>query len=248
MSVLVKEVHKNVLYVKLNRLEKLNALNSQLIDEIDDIVRNLDKSTKVVVFYGGEKAFSAGVDIAEFSDANSEKIYSLIGNKWQSVSKINVPVICAVSGYVLGGGFELAMMADIIIASDTAKFGLPEINLGLMPGNGGTQRLVQIIGKQRAMKLLFTGETIDASAARKFGIVADVVQGEDLLKYTKYMAEKIAEKSYESLIKIKMAVSAFDDATIVNGLMLEKEGFRSLFFSDFAKNKIKQFLDKQKVN
>ncbi len=245
MSVLTKEVKNNVLYIRINRPEKLNALNTAVIEEIADTVSNIETFIKVVVFCGCENAFSVGVDISEFSDLNQEKIYNLIDDKWQSVSKIRVPVICAVSGYVLGGGFELALMSDIIIAGDTAKFGFPEINLGIMPGNGGTQRLVQTVGKHNAMQMLFTGEMIDAHKAIAMGIVNTVVPQCQLLEYTKNIAEKIAERNYDSLIKIKKAVSIFDNSTIENGLIVEKEEFRSLFFSNFAKDKIKQFLEKQ---
>ena len=244
------DTHKKegVFYVRLSNEAKLNAISQQMVDEFVYLVEKIngDPSIKVVVIKGCPKAFSVGVDINEFDNVTEKQIFGLVNQDWECVSAIKVPVISQVSGFALGGGFELALMTDIIIADETAKFGFPEINLGLMPGNGGTQRLLNLIGKSRAMSLLLTGELIDANTALQYGIISAKVSSDKLENTVDSLAQKISEKSYFSLVKIKECVSGLENDRLSAGIKLEKSNFRSLFFTSESEKSIKAFLSKKK--
>lgn len=239
---------EEVFYIRLSNESKLNALSQQMVDELVLLVEeiNSDQSIKVVVIKGSLKAFSVGVDINEFNNVTANEIFGLVGTNWECVSTIKVPVISQVSGFALGGGFELALMTDIIIADEGAKFGFPEINLGLMPGNGGTQRLLNLVGRSRAMSLLLTGKLIDANTALQYGIISEKVPSDELENTVDSLAQKISEKSYFSLVKIKECVSGLENDRLSVGIKLEKDNFRSLFFTSESQKNIKDFLNKKR--
>lgn len=239
---------KGVFYIKLSNEYKLNAISDQMMNELFCLVEkiNNDSSIKVVVIKGYIKAFSVGVDINQFDNVTEKEIFGLVNQDWECVSTIKVPVISQISGFALGGGFELALMTDIIIADESAKFGFPEINLGLMPGNGGTQRLLNLVGKSRAMSILLTGELIDASMALQYGIISTKVSTNELETVVDSLAQKISEKSYLSLVKIKECVSGLENDRLSAGIKLEKSNFRSLFFTSESEKSIKAFLNKKK--
>ena len=245
-------IKNKVLFIQLIHESKLNALSQKVIDNLYKIVLQLksNKDIKVVVIRGTKKAFSAGVDINEFASSNEGtlKIESLVDEKWSCISEVEIPVIAQVEGLALGGGFELALMADIIVASDTAKFGFPEVNLGLMPGNGGTQKLLQTVGRFQAMKMALTGQMISAQDAYKLGLVTDVVPQTEIDDFVENLAGQISQKSTDSLVKIKRAISALEQSQLAAGLAFEKALFRSLFYTKNAKIGIESFLQKKPPN
>lgn len=234
----------------LNRPEALNALNSQMVKELilalDSL--NQDEGVRCVIITGSERAFSAGADIKEMVNMNSvqmamtEHFFPL----WDKVGRYPKPIVAAVSGFVLGGGLELAMSCDIIIASETAVFGQPEIDIGVMPGGGGTQRLTRAIGKYKAMEMILTGKRINAEDAYKFGLVNAVVPKELFIEEAKKIAKKIAEKSPVAVKLAKAAVNKALEVGLTQGLDFERELFYLLFSSEDKEEGMKAFIEKRK--
>jgi len=210
---IIVEITDHVALIKLNRPEALNALSSQLLRELADAISaaEANDSVLVMIITGSEKAFAAGADIKEMSEKSFVDVYTedLFGAETAIISAARKPIIAAVSGYALGGGCELAMMCDFIIAADTAKFGQPEINLGVIPGIGGTQRLTRFVGKSKAMEMNLTGRFMDAEEAERSGLVSRVVPAKDLMDDVMAVAVKIAEKSPLAVMSAKEAVPKF---------------------------------------
>ena len=235
--------------VTLNRPQQLNALSYGLIKELSTAMEALDRDqeVRVMIVTGGEKVFAAGADIKEMADAGpfDERIQGRLAFR-DRINKISKPVIAAVSGYALGGGCELAMSCDIIIASETARFGQPEINLGTIPGSGGTQRLSRALGKYRAMEMVLAGEQIGASEAQQRGLVNKVVPVELLLEEAKALAEKIAAKPPLAAKLAKEAVLKAFNSPLDEGLEFERKSFYLLFASEDRREGMKAFLEKRK--
>lgn len=236
--------------IRLNRPGSLNALCDNLIKELNqtlDIIEQ-DDQISVVVLTGSEKAFAAGADISEMSDKNFidlvKKDFIL---PWERLSKFRKPIIAAVSGYALGGGCEIAMMCDIIIAADNAKFGQPEINLGTIPAAGGTQRLVKSVGKSKAMEIVLSGDIITALEAKEYGLVSKVVPTQLLLDKSLEIASKIAEKSLPVLIMAKEAVNRSFELSLEEGIKNERRLFQSTFSLTDRKEGMQAFLEKRKA-
>lgn len=226
-------------------------LNDALFEDLIHATSVLDKdeSVRCMVLTGSTpKAFAAGADISEMKSKTFEEVYSTdMFSEWQQVSKLGgTPIIAAVSGYCLGGGSELAMMCDIIVCSKGAKFGQPEINLGIIPGAGGTQRLTRAIGKSKAMHLCLTGDMMTSDEAYASGLVAKVFDEEDLLPESIAMATKIASKGSASLRAAKEAVNAADELSLQEGLRFERRLFHALFATDDQKEGMSAFLEKRK--
>jgi enoyl-CoA hydratase len=237
--------------VRLNRPEQLNALSSQLMGELVGGLENLDddESIRCIVLSGNEKAFAAGADINELSDATHLELY--FGgriDKWDAIRKIRTPIIAAVSGYCLGGGCELAMACDLIIASETAQFGQPETNLGVLPGAGGTQRLTRAIGKSKAMDVILTGRFLSAREAEHAGLVARVASEEDWLEEAKGVARTIAAKSPVGVRLAKEAVLNAFETPLAAGLDAERKAFHLALSSEDAQEGLKAFTEKREPN
>ena len=234
--------------VTLDRSEALNALNSAMIEEIGRAMDELEADTKiaVIVITGSEKAFAAGADIKEMAD--KDFVDAFIENHaaaLERVAQTRIPVIAAVAGYCLGGGCELAMMCDIIVAADTAKFGQPEITLGIIPGIGATQRLPRIVGKAKAMDLILSGRLMEAKEAESSGLVARVVAPDDLLEETLELANTIADLSRPSVMAAKEAVNRAFETPLAEGRMFERRLFHALFATEDQKEGMAAFLDKR---
>jgi enoyl-CoA hydratase len=237
--------------ITLNRPKALNALNAQLIGELNEALAHFetDPQIAVIVLTGSERAFAAGADIKEMQSKNFITAYQedFIG-PWQRVAACRKPVIAAVAGYALGGGCELAMMCDIIIAADTAKFGQPEINLGTIPGAGGTQRLTRAVGKPKAMEMVLTGRMMDAEEAERANLVARVVPAADLLDEALKLAETIAEKSQPIVAMAKEAINVSYEAPLQQGLLFERRVFYSTFATEDRKEGMEAFAEKRTPN
>jgi enoyl-CoA hydratase len=234
--------------VTLNRAKALNALNRQLVDEAVAALRTFDEDPSVgcLILTGSERAFAAGADIKEMASLGFADAY--IGDfisSWDRFATMRKPLVAAVAGYALGGGCEVAMMADIIIAADTAKFGQPEINLGVMPGAGGSQRLTRAIGKAKAMDLILTGRTMDAAEAERAGLVARVVPAENLMAEAKGVAATIASKSLPSLIAAKESVNRAFEGSLAEGIRFERRLFHALFATEDQKEGMSAFAEKR---
>ncbi len=240
-----------VAIVTLNRPKQLNALNNQLIDELHRALAafDADPAIAVVVLTGSERAFAAGADIKEMAEKDFSAAYAsdFIG-AWQEIARHRKPVIAAVAGYALGGGCELAMMCDIIIAADNAKFGQPEINLGTIPGAGGTQRLTRAIGKSKAMEMILTGRNMDATEAERANLVARVVPVGDLLDEAVKLAETIAQKSQPIVAMAKEAVDAAFETALAEGIRFEKRSFYATFATADRKEGMAAFSEKRTAN
>ena len=234
--------------IRLNRPKALNALNARLIDDLCQAldVFEADAKAGAVIITGSDKAFAAGADIKEMATLTSVEAY--MKNQaaaLERVSRFRKPVIAAVAGYCLGGGCELAMMCDIVLAADTAKFGQPEITLGIMPGMGGTQRLPRAIGKTKAMDLILTGRTMDAAEAERSGLVARIVKAGDLMEEALAVARKIAGYSQPIVMMAKEAVSRAFEAPLAEGLLFERRTFHAMFATDDQKEGMAAFIDKR---
>ncbi|MQY42000.1 enoyl-CoA hydratase [Epibacterium sp. SM1969] len=245
------DVQDHVCLIKLNRPEALNALNTELLQELCDALEDADTSEKVrcIVVTGSEKAFAAGADIKEMSSKGFVEVFNenLFAKANDRIAAIRKPVIAAVSGYALGGGCELAMMCDFIIASDTAKFGQPEINLGVMPGMGGSQRLTRFVGKSKAMDMNLTGRFMDAEEAERSGLVSRVVPAKKLLDEATAAAQKIAEKSQISTLATKEAVNRSYELPLAEGMLFERRLFHALFATEDQKEGMAAFLEKREA-
>jgi len=246
---LIVEVEDNVALVRLNRPEALNALNSQLMSELARALTELDRDDQVrcIVLTGSEKAFAAGADIKEMStkgfvDMFTEDFFTADS---ETLLRVRKPIVAAVSGYALGGGCELAMMCDFIICSENAKFGQPEINLGVVAGIGGTQRLTRFVGKSKSMDMHLTGRFMDAAEAERSGLVSRVVPVADLVKEAMDAARKIAAKSQIAVKVVKEAVNRSYETTLREGVLYERRIFHALFASEDQKEGMAAFSEKR---
>jgi enoyl-CoA hydratase len=235
--------------VRLNRPEQLNALSNQLMGELVGALENLDddEAVRCIVLAGNEKAFAAGADINELADSTHLELY--FGgriDKWDAIRKIRTPIVASVSGYCLGGGCELAMACDLIIAAESAQFGQPETNLGLLPGAGGTQRLTRAIGKSKAMDIILTGRFLSAPEAEQAGLVARVVADDAWLEEGKRVAREIAAKGPVGIRLAKEAVNRAFETTLDAGLDAERKAFHLALSSEDAQEGLKAFTEKRK--
>ncbi|GGG79292.1 enoyl-CoA hydratase [Salipiger pallidus] len=246
---IIVEVEDHVATIALNRPDALNALNSHLLAELAQALTEADANDKVrcIILTGSAKAFAAGADIKEMSEKTFVEMF--LGDFFEpaieATAKVRKPVIAAVSGYALGGGCELAMMCDFIIASDTAKFGQPEINLGVIAGIGGTQRLTRYVGKSKSMDMHLTGRFMDAEEAERSGLVSRVVPAKKLMEEAQSAASKIAEKSMIATMAAKQAVNRSYETTLTEGLLFERRLFHSLFSTEDQKEGMAAFLEKR---
>jgi enoyl-CoA hydratase len=235
--------------VTLNRPQSLNALSYALVKDLALAMQELDADNdiRVIIVTGGEKVFAAGADIKEMAERGpfDERIQERLAYR-DKINRIRKPVIAAVSGFALGGGCELAMSCDIIIASETARFGQPEVNLGIIPGSGGTQRLAHVLGKHRAMELVLTGDMITAAEAERFGLVNRVFPVELFLEEAKNLGRKIAAKPVLAVRAAKEAVLKSANTALDEGLEFERKSFYLLFASEDKSEGMKAFLEKRK--
>ena len=249
-EMILVETQGKVGLIRLNRPQALNALCDQLMGELGDALRAFDKDDGIgaIVITGSEKAFAAGADIKEMKDRTFPAVYhnDFIGERWETVTEIKKPVIAAVAGFALGGGCELAMMCDIILAADTAKFGQPEIKLGIIPGAGGTQRLTRAVGKSKAMELVLTGRMMDAAEAERSNLVCRVVPAADLVAEAVKMADTIANLGRPSVAMAKESVNAAYETTLTEGVRTERRLFLSLFATEDQKEGMSAFAEKRK--
>lgn len=247
---LLLERADGVAKVTLNRPEALNALNSVLLGELSALLDALaaDDAIGCVVLTGSAKAFAAGADIKEMSSKSYADMFKadFFTGPARAITEFRKPIIAAVAGYALGGGCELAMMCDFIIAADTAKFGQPEINLGVAPGIGGTQRLTRFVGKSKAMDMILTARMMDAAEAERAGLVSRVVPADTLIEEAMAAAKKIAAQSPLAVMMNKELVNAAYDTTLTQGVALERRLFHSLFAFDDQKEGMAAFVDKRK--
>ncbi|MCB2124602.1 MAG: enoyl-CoA hydratase [Rhodobacteraceae bacterium] len=246
---LIVEIEDYVALIRLNRPDALNALNSKLVGELADAIIEAESNDKVrcLVITGSEKAFAAGADIKEMSAKTYVDVFTgdLFGPINDCFRRARKPVIAAVAGYALGGGCELAMMCDFIIAADTARFGQPEINLGVIAGIGGTQRLTRFVGKAKAMDMHLTGRFMDAAEAERAGLVSRVVPAVKLLPEAMGAARKIAEKSALATLAAKEAVNRSYETTLTEGILFERRLFHGLFATEDQKEGMSAFLEKR---
>ena len=246
---IIVEIEDQVALIRLNRPEALNALNSQLLAELSSALQDADCNDKVrcIVLTGSEKAFAAGADIKEMSTKSFVDVYEedLFGAQIEKITSIRKPIIAAVSGYALGGGCELAMICDFIICAENAKFGQPEINLGIIAGIGGTQRLTRFVGKSKAMDMHLTGRFMDAVEAERSGMVSRVVPTPQLIPEAMATARKIAEKSQIAVKTAKEAVNRAYETTLNEGLLFERRSFHALFATEDQKEGMAAFLEKR---
>ena len=234
--------------ITLNRPQVLNALNQAAMDELASALEECDRDERVrcAVLWGGDKVFSAGADVREMAEATSaDMIRSYRFLQWERIRRVATPIIAAVNGYAFGGGCELAMLCDIIIAAETAQFGQPEIRIGLMPGAGGTQRLTRAVGKSRAMEMILTGRPIGAQEARAAGLVSRVVPPEVCVEEAKRLAREIAERPPLAVRLAKEAVLQAFETTLEGGLMFERKCFHTLFGTEDKREGIRAFLEKR---
>jgi enoyl-CoA hydratase len=246
---LIVEIEDYVALIRLNRPDALNALNAQLLGELADALKSADENDKVrcIVITGSEKAFAAGADIKEMSEKSFVDMFTsdYFGPESEAITRIRKPIIAAVSGYALGGGCELALMCDFIICSESAKFGQPEINLGVIAGIGGTQRLTRFVGKAKAMDMHLTGRFMDAAEAERSGLVSRVVPNAKLIPEAMAAAQKIAEKSMLAAAAAKEAVNRSYETTLREGILFERRLFHGLFATEDQKEGMAAFLEKR---
>ena len=245
------EIEGAIAIVSLNRPQVLNALNHELMKELADAMQafDADESVRVIILTGSDRAFAAGADIKEMADESMVSIL-LKDNlaTWDKIRFVKKPIIAAVSGFALGGGCELAMTCDMIIASETAQFGQPEINIGVIPGAGGTQRLTRAVGKAKAMEIILTGRPVTAIEALDMGLINKIVPVELLLDEARAMAREIAKKSPLAVRMAKESVLKTYDATLTEGLNFERKSFYMLFASEDQKEGMKAFMEKRPAN
>jgi enoyl-CoA hydratase len=251
-TLIVEAPQPGVALIRLNRPQALNALNSQLLTELCAAldVAEADEAVRCVVLTGSERAFAAGADIKEMSDKSYAQMFvtDFFGPAARRIEAFRKPLIAAVAGYALGGGCELAMLCDFIIAAETAKFGQPEINLGVMPGIGGTQRLPRAVGKAKAMDMVLTARMMDAAEAERGGLVSRVVPADKLMEEVLAAAGKIASQSPLALALNKELVNAAFETTLSTGVGMERRLFHSLFAFDDQKEGMAAFVEKRPAN
>ena len=237
--------------ITLNRPKALNALNSQVMAEVTAAAAELDADPGIgaIVITGSEKAFAAGADIKEMAELSFSEVFEAdFFAAWSKLAAVRTPLIAAVAGYALGGGCELAMMCDVLIAADTAKFGQPEIKLGVLPGMGGSQRLTRAIGKAKAMDLILTGRTIDAAEAERSGLVSRVVPADALLEEANKVATAISQMSRSAARMAKEAVNRAFESTLTEGLLYERRLFHSAFATEDQTEGMAAFTEKRAPN
>jgi enoyl-CoA hydratase len=246
---LIVEIEDHVALIRLNRPEALNALNAQLMSELAKAMGLADANEKVrcIVLTGSDKAFAAGADITEMAGKSFVDVFTddLFGPEVAQILRVRKPVIAAVAGYALGGGCELAMMCDFIIAADTAKFGQPEINLGIVAGIGGTQRLTRFVGKSKSMDMHLTGRFMDAEEAERSGLVSRVVPAKKLMEEVMAAAQKIADKSILTAMTVKEAVNRAQEVSLAEGLLFERRLFHMLFATEDQSEGMAAFIEKR---
>jgi enoyl-CoA hydratase len=246
---LIVEIEDYTCLIRLNRPDAMNALNIKLMSELAEAITAADRNDKIrcIVVTGSDKAFAAGADVREMAEKSYVDVYfdDLFGPEAQAISRARKPVIAAVAGYCLGGGCELAMMCDFIIAADTAKFGQPEINLGIVAGMGGTQRLTRLVGKAKAMDMNLTGRFMDAVEAERAGLVSRVVPAAQLRDEAMKCAAKIAEKSAVITMTVKESVNRALETTLREGLLFERRAFHAAFATEDQKEGMAAFIEKR---
>lgn len=246
---IIVEIEDHVALIKLNRPDAMNALNTQLMGELCTALEEADANDKVrcIVITGSDKAFAAGADIKEMSEMSFVDVYTnnLFGDVNDRITAIRKPIIAAVAGYALGGGCEMAMLCDFIIAADTAKFGQPEINLGVIAGLGGSQRLTRFVGKSKSMDMNLTGRFMDADEAERSGLVSRVVPAKKLIEEAIGAAQKIAEKSQLTAMAAKEAVNRSYELPLSEGMLFERRVFHSMFATEDQKEGMAAFLEKR---
>ena len=245
----IVEIKDKVGLITLNRPKALNALCGPLMDELERALDDLEANDDIgcIVLTGSEKAFAAGADITEMKDKSYMDVYKedFVTRNWERLSRTRKPSVAAVAGFALGGGCEIAMMCDIIIAADTAKFGQPEITLGILPGSGGTQRLARFIGKSKAMDMCLTGRMIGAEEAERAGLVARVVPAERLLVEALDMAGQIASHSRPAVMMVKESINRAYETTLAEGVRFERRLFHAAFATEDQKEGMAAFLEKR---
>ena len=246
---IIVETKGRVGIIRLNRPQALNALNRQLMIELAQAIAayDADEAIGCMLITGNDKAFAAGADIKEMADKSFIDVY--LGNfagAWDCAAHARKPIVAAVAGFALGGGCELAMHCDLIIAADNAKFGQPEIKIGVIPGIGGTQRLTRAVGKAKAMDLILTGRMMDAAEAERSGLVARVVPAESLMEEAMKVADTIATLSLPSVLAAKEAVKRAFESPLAEGVIFERRIFHSLFATEDQKEGMKAFVEKRK--
>jgi enoyl-CoA hydratase len=236
--------------IRLNRPKQLNALNNQLMDELGTVLKAFDADDSIgcIVLTGNEKAFAAGADISVLAQYDFARAYQedLITRNWEHIRSVRKPVIAAVAGFALGGGCELAMMCDIVIAADSARFGQPEIKLGIIPGAGGTQRLPLAVGKAKAMDLVLTGRMMDATEAERAGLVSRVVPADKLLDEALAAAAVVCELGAPSVLAAKECVNQAFEASLNEGVHFERRMFHALFATEDKTEGMGAFMEKRK--
>jgi len=249
-TLIVETPSAGVTLIRLNRPDALNALNSTLLGELSQALdaAEADEAVRCLVITGSDRAFAAGADIKEMSDKTYAQMFSLdfFTAASRRIEQFRKPIIAAVAGYALGGGCELAMLCDFIIAAETAKFGQPEINLGVMPGIGGTQRLTRFVGKSKAMDMMLTARMMDAAEAERAGLVSRVVPADKLLDEALAAAAKIASQSPLAVMMNKELVNTAYETTLSTGVAVERRLFHSLFAFEDQKEGMAAFVDKRK--
>ena len=246
---LIVEIEDYTCLIRLNRPEALNALNSRLMGELAAALTAADQNDKIrcIVITGSDKAFAAGADVKEMATKSFSEVFfdNLFGPETDAILRVRKPIIAAVAGYCLGGGCELAMMCDFIIAADTAKFGQPEINLGIVAGMGGTQRLTRFVGKSKSMDMHLTGRFMDAAEAERCGLVSRVFPAKSLVEEALKIAGKVAEKSMLTAMVVKEAVNRAQETTLTEGLLFERRMFHATFSTEDQKEGMAAFLEKR---
>lgn len=246
---LIVDTKGYVAVIRLNRPDALNALNSKLMNELAAalIAADANDSVRCIILTGSEKAFAAGADIKEMATKTFVDVFgaNLFGTDAEAIMNIRKPIIAAVAGYALGGGCELAMLCDFIICADTAKFGQPEINLGVVAGMGGTQRLTRFIGKSKSMDMNLTGRFMDAAEAERSGLVSRVVPAQNLMEEAMKAAVKISEKSMITVMAVKECVNRAYESTLREGLLSERRLFHAMFATEDQKEGMAAFLEKR---
>jgi len=248
---IIVDIDDHVALITLNRPDALNALNTHLLGELVTALEEADRNDKVrcVVITGSDKAFAAGADITEMSSKTFVEMYAknFFATEGERFARIRKPIIAAVGGYALGGGCELAMMCDFIIAADTAKFGQPEINLGVIPGLGGTQRLTRLVGRSKAMDMCLTGRFMAAEEAERAGLVSRIVPAKKLKEEALAAAQKIAEKSLLATMAVKESVNRAEETSLTEGILFERRLFHSLFATEDQSEGMSAFEEKREA-
>lgn len=248
-NTLLTDIEDNIVTITLNRPDALNAFNNELMDELTSALDRFDAEKKIgcIVITGSKKAFAAGADIKEMREKSYMDAYysDFITSNWERAARTRTPVIAAVNGYALGGGCELAMMCDFILAGDKAKFGQPEITIGVSPGAGGTQRLTRFAGKSKAMEMCLTGRMMDAKEAERCGLVSRIVPADELVEEAKTVARKIASMPRAAAMMTKEMVNTAYETTLSQGVIFERRLFHSLFATEDQKEGMEAFVEKR---